>query len=315
MYLDKVEVKSRNKSKTYEQISGLLMSIAPVLGFILFGFIPMLLAIYMAFCHLDGRTFEALLSAEWTGVKNFASVINDQTFWKSVGNTFLYSLSLPICLVISLVVSFLLTKNVKGKKLFRTIYFIPYVCSVVAVVLMWKYVFDPNWGVVNSMLRQLGYNGETILWTSEEKYYRVLVIVMGVWGGCGYSIILYSAALTNVNSTFYEAAKIDGANPFQIFFHITLPAISPTTFYLLITGLIGSLQAFAATHMLSGSSANGATGPNNAGLTMGVYIYRSAFQRSEEMGQACAAAWVLAIMIMIITIINFKVSNKWVSYD
>ena len=315
MYLDKVEVKTRNKAKTYEQASGLLMSIAPVLGFILFGMIPMVLAIFMAFLSLKGRTFDALISAEWVGFENFSLVVKDQIFWKSVGNTFLYALSLPICLVISLVVSFLLTKNVKGKKIFRTIYFVPYVCSIVAVVLMWKNIFDPNWGVVNSLMYKFGYEGDRIQWVGEEKYYRILVIVMGVWGGCGYSIILYSAALTNVNTTLYEAAKIDGANPFQIFFHITLPAISPTTFYLLITGLIGSLQAFAATHMLSGSSANGTAGPNNAGLTMGVYIYRSAFQRSGEMGQACAAAWILAIMIMIITIINFKVSNKWVSYD
>lgn len=307
MYLDKVEVKTRNKAKTYEQISGILMSITPVIGFILFGLIPMVLAIAMAFCSIKGVS---LKGAEFVGLDNFLTVATDMVFWKSVGNTFLYALSLPICLVISLVVSFLLTKNVKGKKIFRTIYFIPYVCSVVAVVLMWKWIFNTNWGVINSFLRSINPEAERIDWVGIEKYYRVIVIVMGVWGGCGYSIILYSAALTNVNSTFYEAAKIDGANAFQIFFHITLPAISPTTFYLLITGLIGSLQAFASTHMLSSDG-----GPNNAGVTMGFYIYRNAFQYSDTMGLASASAWILAIIIVIITIINFVVSNKWVSYD
>ena len=124
MYLDKVEVKTRNKSKTYEQISGILMSITPVIGFILFGLIPMVLAIAMAFCSIKGVS---LKGAEFVGLDNFITVATDMVFWKAVGNTFLYALSLPICLVISLVVSFLLTKNVKGKKIFRTIYFIPYV--------------------------------------------------------------------------------------------------------------------------------------------------------------------------------------------
>lgn len=312
MYLDKVEAKTRNKSKTYEQISGLLMSIAPVLGFILFGFVPMLLAIVMAFCKMEGVT---LVGATWTGLGNFKLVVEDGLFWKSIGNTFFYALSLPVCLVISLVVSFLLTKDVKGKKIFRTIYFIPYVCSVVAVVLMWGWIFNPTYGVINNLMYEFGYQGDRIQWVSEEKYYRIIVLVMGVWGGCGYSIILYSAALTNVNSTFYEAAKIDGANPFQIFFHITLPAISPTTFYLLITGLIGALQSFASTHMLgSVGGSTSQTGPNDAGLTIGFYIYREAFTY-YDMGQACSAAWILAIIIMIITIINFKLSNKWVSYD
>ena len=119
MYLDKVEVKTRNKAKSYEQISGVLMSITPVLGFILFGLIPMILAIVMAFCHMEGVT---LVGASWVGIENFKTVTQGVDFWKSVGNTFFYALSLPVCLVISLVVSFLLTKNVKGKKLFRTIF-------------------------------------------------------------------------------------------------------------------------------------------------------------------------------------------------
>ena len=206
-------------------------------------------------------------------------------------------------MVISLCVAYLLTKNVKGKKIFRTIYFIPYVCSVVAVVLMWKWIFDTNYGVFNTII------GQKLDWVGKPDLFRTVVIVMSIWGGCGFQIILYSAALTNISPSLYEAARMDGANAFQCFWHITLPGVSPTTFYLLVTGLIGSLQSFANTQVLAADG-----GPDNAGVTIGFYLYRDAFEYFK-MGEASASAWLLAIMIMIITVINFAVSRKWVNYD
>lgn len=307
MYLDKtaeLKVRKRSKSRTYENVAGLLMSIIPVLGFFVFGLIPMILAIYMSFCVIDGFSLEG---AEFVWFANYKATLTDPMFWKAVGRTFFYALALPICMVISLLVSFLLTKNVKGKKAFRTIFFIPYVCSIVAVVLMWQWIFNMNYGVLNSWL---GRNGENAInWLGASKGFKTVVIIMGVWGGCGYQIILFSAALTNVNPTLYEAAKIDGANPIQSFFHVTFPSISPTTFYLLITGLIGSLQAFANTQVLAADG-----GPDSVGVTIGFYLYRYAFSYFK-MGQASATAWVLAIFIMIITILNFTLSKKWVNYD
>ena len=301
MYLDKVqEQKTKKRFKAYEQISGIVMSLAPVLGFVIFGLIPMILAFYMSFCEIKG--FD-ILSSEWIGFENFKTVLIDQMFWDSVVNTLIFAVSLPICLVISLLISFLLTKNIRGKKAFKTIFFIPYVCSIVAVVLMWKWIFNTNYGVLNAIL------GHQYNWTGESTLFRVVVIVMGVWGGCGYQIILYSAALTNINPSLYEAAKIDGANAFQCFKNVTLPGVSPTTFYLLITGLIGALQTFASTQVLASDG-----GPNNVGVTVGFYLYRYAFSYFK-MGQASATAWILALIIVVITIINFKVSKKWVNYD
>ena len=168
---------------------------------------------------------------------------------------------------------------------------------------MWKWIFNPTYGVLNGIL------GTEYNWLGENNLFRTVVIVMGVWGGCGYQIILYSAALTNINPSLYEAAKIDGANAFQCFRHVTLPGVSPTTFYLFITGLIGALQTFASTQVLD---SNG--GPNNVGVTVGFYLYRYAFSYFR-MGIASATAWVLAGVIMIITIFNFIGSRKWVSYD
>ena len=301
MYLDKVQEKKKN-FRSYEQISGIIMSITPVLGFVIFGLIPMILAIYMAFCDIKGFN---ILSATPTEefASNFIFAFKDPEFWKSLWNTVIFAISLPICLVISLTISYLLTKKIKGKKIFRTIYFIPYVCSIVAVVLMWKWIFNPTYGVLNGIL------GTEYNWLGENNLFRTVVIVMGVWGGCGYQIILYSAALTNINPSLYEAAKIDGANAFQCFRHVTLPGVSPTTFYLFITGLIGALQTFASTQVLD---SNG--GPNNVGVTVGFYLYRYAFSYFR-MGIASATAWVLAGVIMIITIFNFIGSRKWVSYD
>ena len=297
MYLDKIRTV---KEKSYENRCGLAMSSLPIIGFIIFMLIPMVLAVYMGFCKIEG--FD-ITTAEFIGFQNFETVLNDFMFWDSVGNTFIYIISLPICMVISLCVAYLLTKNVKGKKIFRTIYFIPYVCSVVAVVLMWKWIFDTNYGVFNTII------GQKLDWVGKPDLFRTVVIVMSIWGGCGFQIILYSAALTNISPSLYEAARMDGANAFQCFWHITLPGVSPTTFYLLVTGLIGSLQSFANTQVLAADG-----GPDNAGVTIGFYLYRDAFEYFK-MGEASASAWLLAIMIMIITVINFTVSRKWVSYD
>ena len=304
MYLDKIRTV---KEKSYENRCGLAMSSLPIIGFLIFSLIPMVLAVYMGFCKIQG--FD-ITTAEWVGFENFETVLNDTLFWDSVGNTFIYVIGLPICMAISLCVAFLLTKNVKGKKFFRTIYFIPYVCSIVAVVLMWKYIFNETNGVVNVILTSInGNDWERLGWVTDPNLFRTVVIIMGVWGGCGFQIILYSAALTNISPSLYEAAKMDGANAFQCFWHITLPGVSPTTFYLLVTGLIGSLQSFANTQVLASDG-----GPDNAGVTIGFYLYRDAFQYFK-MGEASASAWLLAIMIMIITVINFAVSRKWVSYD
>lgn len=303
MYLDQIQQVKRSNTKAYETTCGWLMSCLPVIGFIVFGLIPMALAMYLGFCQMD---FYDLTTAEWVGFQNFSEVIHDTSFWKAGVNTLIYTLSVPICLVISLLVSFLLTKKVKGKKIFRTIYFIPYVCSIVAVAVMWKWIFNPTFGVLNGTL---GLDFEKFNWTGKANLFRIVVIVMSVWGGCGYSIILYSAALTNINPTLYEAAKMDGANAFQCFRHITLPGVSPTTFFLFITGLIGSLQSFAALHVLDSGG-----GPDGSGITIGFYLYNEAFSYFD-VGQASASAWVLSIFIIMITIVQFKVSRKWVSYD
>ena len=302
MYLDSV-YKTRKKNNK-ENVSGLLLSLMPVIGFMLFGLVPMILAIFMAFMHIEGFNFD---NSYFNHGQNFVEVLSDSLFWKSIGNTFYMSLSTFINIVLALVVAFLLTKNIRGKKVFRTIYFIPYVCSVVAITLMWQWIFNTNYGIINRLFTAPGQ--EPVNWWGDEATFIPCLIIMGVWSGTGYGIILYGAALTNVNNSLYEAAKVDGANSFQSFLHVTLPAISPTTFYLLITGIIGALQEFARPQIISGTG-----GPNNAGVTVVFYLYRNAFQY-YNMGVASATAWLLAAIIVELSVINYAVSRLWVSYD
>lgn len=301
MYLDKVQKK---KKIDKEGLIALSLACIPVLGFAVFGMIPMVLAVGMAFMSIKGFSFRG---AKFVGLGNFKDVLNDDLFWSSIGNTLSMSVSMFINIVLALLIAFLLTKNIKAKKVFRTIYFIPYVCSVVAVTLMWKWIFNNRFGVANHILESLGI--DTINWFNDPKWFIPVLVFMGVWSGTGYGIILYGAALTNVSSTLYEAAKVDGANSFKSFVHITVPAISPTTFYLLVMGIIGALQEFARPQIIADNG-----GPDNKGVTVVFYLYRRAFQYME-MGPASATAWLLAIIIIAITIINFAVSRLWVNYD
>lgn len=299
MYLDTVQKKKKDTHK-HDNIVGFIFSFIPVLGFIVFGLIPLVLAIYMSFCEIQG--FD-VLSGEFVAFQKYGDVIHDPIFWESVRNTFIFGLSLPICMIISLIIAYLLSKKIKFKKVFRVIYFIPYVCSITAVVLMWRWIFNPQYGAIN-VLFNLDKN-----WLSDSKLFIQVVLVMSIWGGCGFQIILYGAALTNINPQLYDACKIDGANGFQCFFHVTLPSISPTIFYLLVTGLIGVLQSFAATQILDSTG-----GPDGVGLTMGFYLYRQIFEYQDS-GQGCAAAIIMTFMVLIVTVLNFVLSKKWVRYE
>lgn len=299
--------KKLKKQKKTERTIGTLLALIPVIGFIIFGLIPMILALVMAFLYVPGKG--DISSATFVGLDNFKEVLSDPMFWQSIGNTFKLAISLPICLVIALCVAFLLTKIKRGKTIFQAINFLPYVCCAVAVALMWELIFNQSHGIINSFLGKTREN--SIPWLTDSKYYTFSLIVIGIWSGTAFGIVLYGAALTNIKSNLYEAAEIDGANSLQSFIHITLPGVSPTTFYLVITGLIGALQEFTRVQIISGNNA----GPNNDGLTIVFYVYRRAFVYNNQMGNASAAALFLVLLISIISIINFVASKKWVKYD
>jgi len=287
-----------------EELVGTALASIPLLGFCIFGLIPLILALVMAFLKMDDFSMK---DAGFAGFENFKSVCTDPDFWDALGNTALMGTSVFISLFFALIIAYLLSKPIAGKKAFRMIYFIPYVCSVVAVTLMWKYMFNPAFGLVNQVLGRTVEN--QINWLGDSKYFTWTVIIMSVWSGMAYGIILFTAALTGVNSSMVEAAKIDGAGPISIFWRVVFPAISPTTFYLLVMGVIGALQSFAVTNVLSTTG-----GPNGDGITVVFYLYQRVFTYTN-LGEASVSAWILSIIILALTGIQFWGSKKWVSYD
>ena len=307
MYKADIVKKKVSRWQKKNNFQGMCYASIPVIRFAIFGFVPLVFGLLMAFLHME-YTYDVSegLSQGFT-LDNFRYVLDDAVFWQSIKNTFYLALAWPISMVIALLVSILLTKNIKGKPFYRTVYFIPFVCSLVAVTLMWNVILDYNYGVANNVLEWL--TGTRINWKSDAKWYRFGLICMTVWSTTGYKIIILTAALTSVNKTLYEAAELDGANTWQKVTNITLPAISPTIFYLFVTGLIDVLQEFTRSQVWDRKG-----GPNNTGITMVFYLYREGFEYIN-MGTASAVAWILSIIILVITILNFVLSKKWVKYD
>lgn len=307
---DECGVKARGKKLNLsEDRLGRLFAGIPLLGFLIFGLTPLIFSIFLCFNQFKGLRIN---TGTFVGLQNFASIFKDKLFWTSLYNTLYVVIAVVISLALALFISVLLATNVKFAKVFKVVYFIPYVCSMVAITFMWKWIFDYNSGVLNTVLLNLGWISEKINWLNNTEYYRAAMMVLLVWSGTGFDIILFSAALTSVKRSQYEAAEIDGCGPIKKFFYITFPAISPTTFYLFIMGIIGALQEFTRFQVMSPTG-----GPDYKGMTLGFYLYRTLFPDGggADLGKASAIGWVIALLITIVTVINFKLSKKWVSYD
>lgn len=293
----------RSKRTRNEEICGTIMGALPVVSVLLFSVVPMALAIVMAF--FDMRTPVSFNGAAFVLFDNFAEVFSDPNFGTAIVNTLVYSLTLPISLVLALFIAAALNATVKGTGIFRVILFLPFICSSVAIVFVWKWLFNTNYGVLNSML------GTQVGWLDSPWMFRISLIVMMVWAQTGYKVILLSASLTSVNRAYYEAAELDGANRWQKFAHITVPAVSPTLFFLLVTGFISILQLFSEVQVMDPT---GGQSIDYAALTVVFYIYRQGFNYNA-MGVAAAASWILTLIVLVVTVFNFKISKLWVKYD
>ncbi len=286
--------------KKKEKMWGLLF-IAPLsIGLLMFVLVPLLYSLFVAFSEYD-----LINPPRFTGGENVRRLVEDPYFLKSLRNSFINLLGVPIAMALSLGAAVLLTKVKRLSNFFRSVFFLPAICSSVAVSFMWKYMLDYNYGIINWALERLGL--DKILFLS-GKMAMPSMIMMGVWGGMGIIILLYYSALQNVPRVYYEAAMIDGASAWQQFKRITLPAISPITLYILITQIIGALQDSTRFMVMSGN------GNVEDLTTAGVYVYRQTFTFGAP-GYGSTVAWALGLVIMVCTILNFTFSKKWVSYD
>lgn len=245
---------------------------------------------------------------KWIGVENYREMFADRNFYHSMGVTLRYLLmSVPIYLVAALALALLLNQKLKGMYFFRTIMFMPSVIAGTAVAVMWSMMLNPELGVVNQILRAIGIANPP-RWLASPTWAIPSVILMGLWG-IGGGTIIYLAGLQNIPPHLYEAAEIDGANSVQKFFHITLPLLTPTIFFQLITGLVAAFQVFDVAYILSGRGAR-----RGALLFYLLNLYDEGFRRSQY-GYASALAWVLVILASLSILITFRLSERFVYYE
>ena len=280
-----------------------LLFISPwVIGFLAFRLIPFLMSFYYSF------TFYPILETpKWIGLDNFVRLFNDPRFLTSLYNTAYYAFfAVPLGALAGISLAMLLNMKVRGMSIWRTIFYLPSITPVVATSLVWLWMFNPRAGVINFVLSLVGIDGPG--WLGSPVWSKPALILMSLWG-VGGAVVIYLAALQDVPRELVEASQLDGANVPQQIWHVTLPMISPVILFNVITGLIGAFQFFTEVHVMTGGSGS----PADSTMMMSIYLWQSAF-RFFKMGYASAQAWVLFVIIVVFTVIMFRVSGKVVYY-
>lgn len=244
----------------------------------------------------------------FVGLANYGYILHDPLFQRAFFNTVLYVLCfVPSVLVLGVISAMLLNSKIRFLSVFRTAFFVPYVTSLAASGIVWQWIFNDQFGLLNYLLKQIGLHPQN--WLQNPHWTLFNLVFMGVWQNLGYVTVIFLAGLQNISKEYYEAADVDGAPPFQKFRHITVPLLSPTSFFLLILTTIEAFKIFLQIYVLYGASA----GPNNSGLTLLYYMYNQGFS-DYHMGIATAAAYILFLIIFIFTMIQMLFSKR-VHYD
>jgi multiple sugar transport system permease protein len=291
------------------EIIGTVMAAPPFIGFLCFTLFPMILSLYVSFHSLHSYNVDM---AEWVGFENYTRLFGDKKVLEALGNTLRYCLSVPINLIVSVFLANLISKNIHGSKFYRVVMFLPQVCSMVAVTMMWQWIFTDT-GVINTMLSKAGMS--KIGFMTDPEWFPISLLIISLWKN-GTNVVVLEAAFANTNKTLEEAASLDGANSLQMFWKVKFPQLTPTIFYLLTMLLLGALQEQALMQVLAGTIGGG-EGAGSKGLTLVYYIYRmtNSYRVTMGMGMSCALSWLTAIFILLITRLNFWLSKFWVSYD
>lgn len=293
-----------SRARRREAIEGYLYMLPWIIGFVVFTGGPMLISLYLSFTE-----YRITSDPVWIGLENYKNAFTrDPLFWSSLGRTFYFALvAVPIGLVGSLLLAMLLNQGVKGTSIFRTLFFLPGLTPIVAAALLWTVLLQPETGVINYMLSQVGIEGPK--WFGSVAWAIPGLILMTTWRSVGSNrMIIFLAGLQGVPDSLYDAASIDGASAWQKFWHVTLPMISPTMFFNLVLGIIGALQIFAAALVATSG------GPAYGTWFFALHIYTQAFQYFE-MGYGSALAWIFLLVMLVFTYIQFRSSARWVYYE
>ena len=290
----------RSKLEKSRNRWGIVFILPQLISLICLGFIPIIIAFVLSFFEWNG--FSAPVFA---GLNNFKAVFTDPDTAIAIKNTMVYSIIyVPCSIALALSLAILLNKAF-GKMFYRAVFFLPQIVTSVGIAVVWSWIYQPQFGILNMILRFFGIEGRE--WLRDPATAMGAVIVMSIWWGLGYNIVLFLAGLQNVPRTYVDAAKIDGANERQVFFHITIPLISPTTLLVTITTMINAFQVFDQMFLLTSG------GPAKKTYTMAIHIYQTAF-KNYELGKASTVALILFVIVVTISVIQFKLSDKWVHY-
>lgn len=291
-----------NKAKRKEWFWAVIFLLPLTVGLLLFCVYPLITGITYSFTDYN------LFEMHFVGLKNYKKVFLDSTFWRSFLNVIIFSINVPVNLVLALITSAVLNSKIKGSKIYRSIFFLPIICGAVATTFIWKWIFASQYGLLDNILYSLGVQNPPVwLDVNQPANFMTSMIIMTLWSALGTNILIYSATLRNIPVTYYEAAKIDGANAFTRFIKITVPLISPITFYLLLTNLIGSLQEFSHFKIMVGYTENT--------ILPVWYIYNFMGNFGYEYGYASALGVVYGLFLLVVAAGNFIMQKFWVNYD
>lgn len=270
--------------------------------FAIFTAIPVISAFFISFTQ-----WNLFNEVTWVGLGNYLELAKDEIFAKVLGNTAYFVLaSVPVQIVLALACALVLNRGIKGQTFFRVVYFLPVVTSTIAAALVWAWLFNSNFGLINAGLSLVGVT-DLPKWMGSTRWAMPAIIIVSIWQNLGYAMVLFLAGLQNIGKDVHDAAALDGATGWDRFWHVTLPLLSPTTFFVLVISIIGSFQVFELVLVMTKA------GPANATNTLVYYIYQNGFQ-FYQMGYASAAAMVLFLIVLAFTLVQYKLQRRWVHY-
>jgi len=290
------------RNQREELFWALVLLLPSLLGVGIFTFIPVVASFGLSFSQ-----WNLLSPPKWVGLQNYLELATDPLFWKVLLNTFVYAFSVVI-FEVPLALGLAVAMNRQGwvVKVFRTIYFLPVVTSMVAIALVWNWIYDPQFGLLNAFLKLLGIG--PISWLFSTQWAMPALIAMGIWKNVGYSMVIFLSGLQAISADLYEAASLDGADSWSQFRHVTLPMISPTLFFVMIMSTITAFQAFDSVYMMTQG------GPENATNVAVYWLYQSGFE-FFRVGRASAIAYVLFGIILTLTLVQWRLRKKWVALE
>ena len=280
--------------------------VAPnLLGFAVFTLLPLVFSLAISFAEWD--VISGLDNIRWVGLDNFSRLLGEEDFWSSAKRTLIYAgVGVPLTTAAGLLVALALDGPIPGRTVVRLIFFIPFIANSVAIAATWILLYDPRYGPINRFLQSLGID-DPPLWLASSDWALTALIIMAVWQGAGYAAVIYLAALQDVPADLHEAAALDGAGSWARFKAVTFPFLTPTSFFLIITGFISASQSFGMINLMTRG------GPGESTTVLSYYVYLSGF-RFYEFGYASAIAWMMFLAILVLTMLLWRVQRRGVFY-